>query len=138
MTGLFRQRIPWTSKLESGDQLTLPRRAEGRADVDVSEPGCRLTETIVLRSRQRVGRRRIAHFRAIENVGELRADLKAGFFLNPENAAQAQVLYRPPLIAEVTVVSCRRAPFPRPRIGPCRRIECEGLAGIEAMTIEIL
>src|SRR5581483_8888432 len=138
-TGSFPLGLTSRSKLKPSHQLPLPCRAECRAVVEVPETGRVLACGLVdRRSCQRVCRCRIAHFRAVEDIGELGSNLKARSLFDPEDPSDAEVLHRPALITEVAIVGRRRAPLSRRRVRPCRRIEREVLVRIEAVAIEVL
>ena len=83
---LVRAALPSHLELESGDDLTLPRRSEGGAErIDESETsggqaGRRIHGLRLLR----ISGCRIVRLRAVEHIGELNADIEAGSFANRE------------------------------------------------------
>src|SRR6516165_2381116 len=110
-------------KLEPRDQLSLARVAKNGADVDIAVAGDGPAVGVSGRRRQGIGGGWIIHFRPVEHVGELGADLEARAFLDPESTAEADVLHGPALVAEIGVISRRRSPLSRPGIGPSRRVK---------------
>src|SRR6185312_11205057 len=89
--------------------LSRPRRPVRRADVDITEAGCSLARGVARLRRGCIGRRRIVHLGAIEDVGELRANLQTHPFPDAEYAGETEILRRPPLITVIAVIGSSRA-----------------------------
>src|SRR5215469_12193598 len=93
-------------KLDSRNDRTLAWLAERRSVVDVSESGRGLTRGGNRLSGLRVGRSRVVHLRAVEDVREFHANAQVGPLFDTENSAQTHVFDRTALVAIVVIKRC--------------------------------
>src|SRR5579871_1144368 len=81
-----------TLELDASHDRALPRQAESGAVVDEAETARGLAGRRTRLRGQRVGRRRVARFGAVEDVGELAAQGEVHALLDAERAAEVDVL----------------------------------------------
>src|SRR5450631_2748127 len=129
-------------ELEPRHDLPLPWRSEsGPERVDVAETGNgRALRIVVIHAglRQlRIRRSGVVWLNTIEQVGELHAEADTGFFPNPEQPPDGQILHGTPLGAIVIVIG-PASKLPGSRVAPRRGIQHEGGGGIEAVAVKVL
>ena len=133
---------PPSLKLESGDDLALPRRTESCSErVYVSETGGGLTVRVgAIHPRLRllrVCRTGVIHLRPIKYIREFHPETKTGFLANPKQSSQGQILYWATLVAVIVVIG-RSAKLAGSGVCPRGRIERERRTGIETVAVEVL
>src|SRR4051794_13939429 len=114
------------SKLESRDQQSLARQAEGSCRIDISESGDRLTLRISNLGSGRIGRNWIRGLSTVEYVRELNSHREVEFVSDEiELPRETQVLRGTALVSVIAVVRRGRAECTWTRLGPRGRIQNE-------------
>ena len=130
----------FSSKLEPGDDLALPRRAGHCRVVDESETGRRLAIRIVVihpaLHHLRICRTGIVEKRAVEQVGKLYPHVQCQLLSKVEQPPDRDILERPPRLP-VVVIKSGGAELPGSRVAPGLRIQRKRGIRIEAVAVEI-
>src|SRR6266478_5703382 len=126
------------SECKPSHKLAVARLAIQRCRIDIPKSGSRNTSPIPRLRLRRSRKTRIRQISPIEDIEELRPNLQRPLLPDPEHAAQAHLLHRTPLIAEVAVIRRGRSPIPGSRICPCVPVQNEILVRIYAVAIQVL
>src|SRR5438552_16899963 len=126
------------SERKPSHKLPVARLAIQRCRIDIPKSGSRNTSPIPRLRLRRSRKTRLRKISPIEDIEELRPNLQRPLLPDPEHAAQAHLLHRTPLIAEVAVIRRGRSPSPGSRIRPCVPVQNEILVRIDAVAIQVL
>src|ERR1019366_3848166 len=137
---------PGLSEYELGNDRALPRQRDSgsgnRPDrrADPAEARRRLTLRVTRLRRLSIrhsSSRRIVISGAIENVGELRADIQRDSLVDTEYPSRRHILHGTAHIPVIVVIGSRSAELTSGRGGPCGRIQNERRVGIVAMAVDV-